>query len=69
MNKITAVLLSLCLMCSASLAIAADAMDRPDAMDKGAMSKDAMKKDAMKKEGMAKEGMAKDAMKKDDGMK
>ncbi len=51
MNKISSTLLSLCLMCSASLAFAMEPMDKHDAMEKGAMSKDAMKKEPMTKDG------------------
>jgi len=52
MNKISSALLSLCLMCTASLAFAMEAMDKAATMEKGAISKDAM----MKKEPMSKEG-------------
>jgi hypothetical protein len=46
MNKISSVLLPLCLMCVASLAFAAEPMmDKNGAMEKGAMSKDDMNKE------------------------
>ncbi|MBZ0105408.1 MAG: hypothetical protein K8H84_07225 [Sulfuricella denitrificans] len=51
MNKISTTLLSLCLMCGASLAFAMEPMDKHDAMEKGAMTQDAMKKEPMTKEG------------------
>jgi hypothetical protein len=46
MNKISSVLLPLCLMCIAGLANAAEPMmDKNSAMERGAMSKDDMNKD------------------------
>ena len=58
MKKLTAILMSSCLMFAAS-ATFADEM-----MKKDGMAKDHMAKDEMKKDGMAKEHMAKDEMKK-----
>lgn len=51
MNKISTTLLSLCLMCTASLSFAMEPMDKHEAMEKGAMTKDAMKKEATASEG------------------
>ncbi|MHB1291189.1 MAG: hypothetical protein ACYCY5_03250 [Sulfuricella sp.] len=51
MNKISSVLLSLCLLSTASLTFAMEPMDKHGAMEKDAMSKDAMKMEPMKKEG------------------
>lgn len=45
MNKISSVLLPLCLTCIASLAFAAEPIDRNSAMERGAMSKDDMNKE------------------------
>jgi pentapeptide MXKDX repeat protein len=68
MNKISSVLLSLCLMCTGSLAYAADSMDKNGAMDKDAMSKDAMKKEPMKKEDAMMKAQPKKMQKQDDKM-
>lgn len=51
MNKISSVLLALCLMCTGGLALAMEPMDKGGAMEKDTMSKDAMKKEPMKKDG------------------
>jgi pentapeptide MXKDX repeat protein len=68
MNRLSSIILSMCLVTSSSLALAMDDMS----MDKGAMSKDSMSKDAMNKDGMGKDSMDKkkpmqnkDAMHKD----
>ena len=69
MNKITSTLLSLCLMCTASLAFAMEPMDKGEAMEKGAMSKDAMKKEPVAKEGaMMMKAQPKKMKKQDDKM-
>mgnify|MGYP003407253447 CR=1 FL=1 len=51
MNKISTTLLSLCLMCTASLSFAMEPMDKHEAMEKGAMAKDTMKKEPAASEG------------------
>lgn len=51
MNKISSVLLALCLICTGSLALAMEPMDKGGAMEKNAVSKDAMKKEPMKNGG------------------
>ncbi len=58
MNKISSVVLSLGLMCTAGLAFSAEPMEKAGTMDNGAM----MKKETMSKEGamMKKETMTKD---------
>ena len=56
MNKLSSALLSICLMCTASLAFAMEPMDNSGNMEKGAMEKGTMGKDAMKNEHMNKEG-------------
>ncbi|MEN6584978.1 MAG: hypothetical protein ABFE02_02865 [Sulfuricella sp.] len=63
MNKISSLLLSLCLMCAGSLAFAMDSMDK-----NGAMEKDTMSKDAMKKEGAMMKAQPKKMQKKNDKM-
>lgn len=56
MKKLTAIMMSACLMMGAvSTTYAADAM----------MKKDSMSKDCMKKDGMSKDSMAKNSMSKD----
>ena len=51
MNKISSVLLALCLMSAGSLALAMEPMDKGGAMEKDTMGKNAMKKEPMKKDG------------------
>ncbi len=51
MNKISSVLLALCLMSTASLTFSMEPMEKHGAMEKDAISKDAMKKEPMAKEG------------------
>ena len=51
MNKLSSIILSMCLAASSGLALAMDDMS----MDKGAMSKDSMSKDAMHKDSMGKD--------------
>lgn len=69
MNKISATLLSLCLIGSASLAFATEPMDKNGAMEKDAMSQGAaMKKEPMKKEGAMMKSKPKKMHKKDDKM-
>ena len=68
MNKISSLILSLCLMCAASLAFAMEPMDKGGAMEKDSVSKDAMKKDTMKKDGAMMKAAPKKMDKKDDKM-
>lgn len=60
MNKISSVLLSLGLMCTAGFAFSMEPMEKAGAMENGAM----MKKETMTKEGamMKKETMSKDGV-------
>ena len=69
MNKLTSVLLSLCLVAAVqNVAAMEDHAMSKDAMKKDSMSHDAMSKDSMGHEAMSKDGMDKDAMEKKDSM-
>ncbi|HSM97574.1 MAG TPA: hypothetical protein VLS47_01040, partial [Gallionella sp.] len=60
MNKLSFVLLSLCLVASGSLVFAQDSMSMDKgSMDKGSMSKDAMRKDTRDKDAMSNGAMSK----------
>jgi pentapeptide MXKDX repeat protein len=68
MNKISSVLLSLCLMCTGTLAFSMDSMDKNGAMEKSTMSKEVMKKEPMNKEGAMMKAKPKKMQKQNDKM-